>query len=170
MSFTQSVAEELREIRWHKTCCKKAALCGLLFGAQRIEAEKAYVASFNSDVEAIRATELIDAGFFTGEKTEVIASANGGHRVYRVHFSSRSLTGVIFDLDNGRRRSIAEAVGFRCPECETAFLAGAFLAAGFLAGAFLALGASSASPFSAFSSAAFLAAASFASRSSTTRF
>ena len=127
MSFTQSVAEELREIRWHKTCCKKAALCGLLFGAQRIEAEKAYVASFNSDVEAIRATELIDAGFFTGEKTEVIASANGGHRVYRVHFSSRSLTGVIFDLDNGRRRSIAEAVGFRCPECETAFLAGAFL-------------------------------------------
>lgn len=127
MSFTQIVADELREIRWHKTCCKKAALCGLLFGAERIEAEKAYVASFNSDIEAIRATELIDAGFFTGEKTEVVPSANGGHRVYRVYFSSKALTGVIFDLDNGRKGSIAEAVGFRCPECATAFLAGAFL-------------------------------------------
>ena len=71
MSFTQSVAEELRVIRWQKTCCKKAALCGLLFGAQRLDGEKAYVATFNSDVEAVRATELIDAGFFTGEKTEV---------------------------------------------------------------------------------------------------
>ena len=64
MSFTQSVAEELRVIRWHKTCCKKAALCGLLFGAQRLEGAKTYIATFNSDVEAIRASELIDAGFF----------------------------------------------------------------------------------------------------------
>ena len=127
MSFTQSVAEELRVIRWHKTCCKKAALCGLLFGAQRIEGEKTYIATFNSDVEAIRASELIDAGFFTGEKTVVTPAANGGHRVYRVCFSSKALTGVMFDIDNARKNSIAESVGFRCPECEMAFLAGVFL-------------------------------------------
>lgn len=128
MSFTQSVADELRVIRWHKTCCKKAALCGLLFGAQRLEGEKAYVAIFNSDIEAVRATELIDAGFSTGEKTAVVTAANGGHRVYKVNFSSRALTGVIFDLDSAKKRTVAESVGFRCPECEAAFLAGVFLA------------------------------------------
>lgn len=128
MSFTQSVADELRVIRWHKTCCKKAALCGLLFGAQRLEGEKAYVATFNSDIEAVRATELIDAGFSTGEKTAVVTAANGGHRVYKVNFSSRALTGVIFDLDSAKKRTVAESVGFRCPECEAAFLAGVFLA------------------------------------------
>ena len=128
MSFTWDVAEELRVIRWHKTCCKKAALCGLLFGAQRLEGEKTYVATFNSDVEAIRASELIDAGFSSGEKTAVVPAANGGHRVYRVCFSSKALTGVIFDIDNARKGSIGEAVGFRCPECEMAFLAGVFLA------------------------------------------
>lgn len=127
MSFTQSVAQELREIRWHKTCCKKAALCGLLFGAERIDGEKAYVSRFNSTIEATRAAELIDAGFFTGERTEVLPAANGGHRVYKVCFSSKALTGVVFDIDSMRKSSIAEAVGFRCHECESAFLAGAFL-------------------------------------------
>lgn len=127
MSFTQSVSEELREIRWHKTCCKKAALCGLLFGAERIEGEKAYLAKFHSETEAIRASELIDAGFFSGERTQIVPAANGGHRVYRVCFSSKALTGVIYDLDSGKKNSISGAVGFRCPECESAFLAGSFL-------------------------------------------
>lgn len=127
MSFTQKVAGELRTIQVNKTCCKKSFLCGLLYGAERIDSEKAYVAAFYSEEDAHLAAELIDTGFFSGAKSEVRSASRGGHRAYFVKFSSRVLTGVPYELDGGKRSSIPEAVAFRCPECECAFLRGAFL-------------------------------------------
>lgn len=128
MSFTERVAGELRAIQVNKTCCKKSLLCGLLYGAERIDEKKAYFARFYVQTDAQFAAELIDAGFFSGEKSRVVAASRGGHRSYGVEFSSRVLTGVLYDIDGGRKGSIREAVGFRCPECEAAFLRGVFLA------------------------------------------
>ena len=127
ISFTEQIIEELSEQEYHKTCCKKALLCGLLYKSERVEDKRMYTTSFYRFSDAQRTASLIDSSFFTGEKTEIIPFARGGHRAYSISFSSKALTGVLHDIDSGRAQELASAVGFRCPLCMNAFLLGVFI-------------------------------------------
>jgi DNA-binding protein WhiA len=128
MSFTDEIANELCDMSLNKSCCRKAFLCGLIYGAKRVEESKHYMAVFYRQSDAERAARLIDAQFFVGVPTEILTSARGGHKVYTVSFSSKALTGVLSDIDNAKKQTVADAVGFRCAECQSGFLRGVFLA------------------------------------------
>ena len=127
ISFSDKVAEELYALTTAKSCCDKALLCGLLMGAKKVEGSKIHTAFFYRKDDAELAARLIDARFFTGESTEVKDSARGGHKGYAVSFGSKALSAVLLNIDLENKKSVEEAVGFRCPSCLESFLRGVFL-------------------------------------------
>ena len=127
MSFTDSVVEELYTISSSKSCCQKAFVCGMLFGCRKSDEGREYVAEFYRRADAEKAAHIIDTRFSSGVRTDVCEGTRGGHRIYKIQFSSKSLTGVFFDIDEGRRKDIPSAVGFRCPECAASFMRGVFI-------------------------------------------
>ncbi len=127
VSFTDRVARELFEIDTQKSCCDKALLCGLLFGAVRSGESKKSVAFFYRENDARLAARLIDTRFFTGEAAPVEQSARGGHKGYTVAFGSRALFSTLASIDDGRRSTANDAIGFRCSSCLESFLRGVFL-------------------------------------------
>ncbi len=126
MSLNQKIREELKQIPFGKNCCRKAYLCGLLYGAQRCETSKYYAVRLYGEDDAKTAAALIDAHFFTGKKTDIVPTARGGHRAYELSFNSKALCSVFADID-GKGADIGTAVGKRCVECEQSFLRGLFL-------------------------------------------
>lgn len=128
ISFTRQIADELLEQEYHKSCCKKALLCGLLYKCERLGDKREYLTSFYRLEDAERTASLIDSSFFTGVPTEIASTAKGGHRAYSISFSSKALTGVFHDIDSGKKADLPSAVGFRCPSCMNAFFTGAFIA------------------------------------------
>ncbi len=126
MSILQDVYGEISAVKIHKTCCVKAFLCGLLYGAEK-NADKSYIAALYREADARLAADLIDSGFSPREPVEVKKGARGGHRVYTVSFGSRALCSVFASIDARRTQTLIEAVGFRCADCVSAFLRGVFL-------------------------------------------
>lgn len=126
MSFTQQVVEELHTVPIGKSCCQKSFLCGLLFACQKEGDNKIYKAFFYRKEDAQRAAELIDQRFSTGVRTELEASTRGGHRGWRISFSSKALMNIFRDIDD-REGSLDDMIGFRCEECKRAFLRGVFI-------------------------------------------
>ncbi len=126
MSFTEEIACELYDMILSRTCCKKAFLCGLLYGAKKEESTKRYKSFFYRATDAERAAELIDTHFFTGTHTEITNSARGGHRGYTLTFGSKALSTVLSDIDT-REKSAKDAIGFRCEDCQNRFLRGVFM-------------------------------------------
>ena len=58
MSFSTQIIEELLELDFEKTCCKKAFLFGMLFGAQKGEGKRT-VAEFKTEQSAVAAAEIL---------------------------------------------------------------------------------------------------------------
>lgn len=127
MSLTDVIADEISEIEPHKTCCRKALLCGLLYACEPTSEYGIYASSFYRERDAYRATAIIDASFPSKKPTDVNTVSRGGHRAYSVKLSSKSLIGVFSAIDNNTGKDIQTAVGFRCRECEGHFLRGVFL-------------------------------------------
>ncbi len=128
MSLTNEIVEELYlHGRNNKTCCSKAFVCGLLYGAQQNVDDKGYTASFYREKDASLAESIINSRFSSNEGTKRNTSSRGGHKTYTVGFYSKALCSVLFDMDKSKVDSIAEAVGFRCTECVSQFLCGVFM-------------------------------------------
>ncbi len=126
MSLTEQISNELYDFVLNKTCCRKAFLCGLLYGAMSEGDTRQYKSFFYRQTDAEYAASLIDAHFCKGVKTDVIQANRGGHSGYTVSFSSKSLSLAFYEID-GRKKSVADAVGFRCDECQNRFLRGVFI-------------------------------------------
>lgn len=126
MSFTDQVVSELHTLPLGKSCCQKAFLCGLLFACQKDGESKNYSSFFYREEDARRTAELIDQRFFTGAKTELLASARGGHKGWKISVSSKALTNIFRDIDS-QKDEIDNMIGFRCEECRRVFLRGAFI-------------------------------------------
>ena len=127
MSLTDVIAEEISEIEPNKTCCRKALLCGLIYGCEPMSEQGGYTVSFYREKDAIRASRIIDASFPSRTPTEVISISRGGHKAYSISFTSKALSGVFSSVDNGSSPDIRTAVGFRCKDCEGHFIRGVFL-------------------------------------------
>ena len=127
MSLTEQVVEELYSLPLNKSCCQKAFICGMLIGSKKNETGKGYDAFFYRKEDAERAVRIIDTRFSSGGDTEIRPQARGGHRGYCITFTSKALTGILMDIDNGKKTDADTAVGFRCAECGQQFLKGAFI-------------------------------------------
>ncbi len=127
MSLTNDIVKELYTLGQNKTCCSKAFLCGLLYGARQNASAHGYTASFYRESDAHLADSIISSRFASGEKAVIGNSNRGGHKTYTVSFYSKALCSFLFDIDSGRADSLEKAVGFRCPECTSQFLRGIFI-------------------------------------------
>ena len=127
MSFSTSIITELMEAELHKTCCKKALVFGLFFGAIT-EGENAIKAEFRSLDIANKAAEILKKQF---SATPLISEVKrAGRKFYVVSATTKAIHGFLKRADSEERGDISALVGFRCPECSHAFLRGVFMATG----------------------------------------
>lgn len=127
MSFTLEVTAELLSAGETKTCCKKALLYGLFFGARRGEGENTVWAEFRTE-EAARLAEGIMKKQFSAE-TLVTPRVYAGRRQYLLTASTKAVSAYVRALDDeGDERDFSAIVGYRCKECPKEFLRGVFIA------------------------------------------
>lgn len=130
MSFTTDIIDELTSLDYDKTCCRKALLYGLFFGAERIE-KKLVCAEFKTEGSAHLAANVLGRQF--SAEPELFEVRRAGRRFFCVRLNSKPLANYIDSLseeEQSEEKSLSDIVGFRCPACVRSFLAGAFIAVG----------------------------------------
>ena len=130
MSFTTEIIDELVALEYEKTCCRKALLFGLFFGAERIE-KKLVLAEFKTEGAANLATSVLRKQF--SAEPENFEVTRAGRRLFCVRVNSRHIANYIDEINNedqAKDKSLDGTVGFRCPACTRAFLSGAFISCG----------------------------------------
>ncbi len=126
MSFSEKLIAELMDAELQKTCCRKSMLFGLFFGAQP-ENENIIRADFRSYAIALRAAEILKRQF--SASPEITEVRRAGRCFYSVSAVTRALCVFLKKADR-EEGTLAELVGFRCPECAHAFLRGVFVSSG----------------------------------------
>ncbi len=130
MSFTKQIIGELVSLEREKTCCKKALLFGLFFGAERIE-KKLVFAEFKTEESAKLAFDILKRQFSAEPEYQEIKRA--GRCFFGVSVNSKTIANYIDAIsleEQDEEVSLGNTVGFRCPACARAFLAGAFISTG----------------------------------------
>lgn len=130
MSFTIEIINELTRREREKTCCKKAFLFGLFFGAEKISKNEVK-AELKTEQSASIASSILQKQFSAEPKIESIVRA--GRRLYVVTVVSKAIALYIEKIDKGEDiglGGITQIVGFRCEDCKRAFLAGVFVSSG----------------------------------------
>lgn len=130
MSFTVDIIDELASSEYEKTCCKKALLCGIFFAGDRLSKKESSV-ELKTEGSASCAVTILKKQF--SAEPSVCEGVRAGRKYYRVLVDSRAvslyLDRIDRDITDGED-GIRDIVGFRCPDCERAFLAGAFISSG----------------------------------------
>lgn len=130
MSFTVEIIDELVSLEYDKTCCRKALLFGLFFGAERVE-KKLVCAEFKTENSARLALDVLKRQF--SAEPELFEVKRAGRNFYCVKLNSKAIANYIDTIsaeEQGEDKSLFDVVGFRCSGCAKAFLAGAFIAVG----------------------------------------
>lgn len=128
MSFTTDVVSELMEAPQGKTCCRKALLFGLFFGAL-VQENNIIKAEFRSEEIANKAAEILKKQF--SSVPEVSEVRRAGRCFYAVSAQTKAISSFLQNADKlGSPASLSELVGFRCPECAHSFLRGVFISCG----------------------------------------
>ena len=130
MSFTIDIIDELVALEYEKTCCRKALLFGLFFGALRVE-KKQVVAEFKSENAAKLATDVLGRQF--SAEPEQFNITRAGKKFFCVKVDSKPIANYIDNIsaeEQPEENMLSDIVGFRCPSCTRAFLAGAFISSG----------------------------------------
>ena len=126
-SLTEQVVEELNELHLNKSCCHKAYLCGLLYGAQPTGEGREMKTSFYREEDAERAKKLIDTHFSSGASCLIEKRSRGGHKAYELTFDARSVSAAFNSIDKMDTPDLSSLIGFRCSECKQQFLRGMFI-------------------------------------------
>ena len=121
MSFLSDIRDEIVNITYKSTCCRKAFIQGVVSSKARLSGTDV---SFN--VENERHGEFLSKliNEFFGRVPDVSRPRTGG-RCLTVSFSSKSALRYLQSLD-----SDGELFSAKCAGCEAAFLAGFFFAVG----------------------------------------
>ena len=130
MSFTIEIINELTRREREKTCCKKAFLFGLFFGAEKISKNEVR-AEFKTEQSATVAAAILQKQFSAEPAVNSIVRA--GRRLYCVTVTSKAIALYIERIDRGEcigLNGLTQIVGFRCDDCQKAFLAGVFVSSG----------------------------------------
>lgn len=126
-SLTDEVVEELYELPLNKSCCHKAYLCGLLYGAKATGKGREMKASFYRYEDAERAGKIIDVHFSSGTPCAIEQRSRGGHKAYELTFDARSVSTALSAIDKSDAPDLVSLIGFRCPECRQQFFRGVFI-------------------------------------------
>jgi len=124
MSFTTDVINEISQIELQKTCCRKAMLLGLLYGAS-VE-DRRVTARLRDAKIADTAAQILSRQFSSTPQVAQVSAA--GRRFTEVAATSKAVAAFLQSLDRGSDKPLSELVGFRCEDCAGAFLRGAFIA------------------------------------------
>ena len=130
MSFTLDIIEELTSHEPEKSCCRKAFLFGLFFGAEKLFKTEVK-AEFKTEQSAALASSILQKQFSVEPNFEPIVRA--GRKMFWVSATSNSLASYIEKIDCEKNHSVdelTEVVGFRCIDCRRAFLSGIFITSG----------------------------------------
>lgn len=128
MSFTTDVINELMTADIGKTCCRKAMIFGLFFGAEISEGRTVRAIFRDIDV-AEKAAEILKKQF--SATPELCEKSVAGRQVYSVSARTKAITLFLESVEqSGEQDTLASLVGFRCDECAHAFLRGVFIAGG----------------------------------------
>lgn len=126
MSFTTDVCEELLAFQTDKKCCKKAMLCGLLWGCKIEEnGGKKLTALFKTAHGAEQAVFLIESRYGAFADIEEIAKV--GRKYWRISTDCLPLLDLFSKIDAYCGDKIWEIMGFKCSSCRASFLRGAFI-------------------------------------------
>lgn len=116
------------ELELSKTCCRKAFLLGLFFGAQT-EQNNRIMAEFRSEEIAKAALEILKRQF--SSEPELIKVGRAGRYFWRVEATTKALCSFLQTADKkGGEAQLSSLAGFRCAACPNSFLRGVFLAVG----------------------------------------
>lgn len=132
MSFTTDVISEIILSEKSKTCCKKAFLYGLFFGAT-VDDQRNVCARFKTEESALAACRILERQFST--EVRPVAVIRAGRPEFSVCVRTRALLSFLQaqalpTADAGAERELSDLVGFRCAECSAAFLGGVFVSVG----------------------------------------
>lgn len=130
MSFTTEIIDELVAVPRDKTCCRKALLYGLFFGAERIE-KKLVLAEFKTEGSAKLAFDILKNQF--SAEPESFETVRAGRKLFCIKVNSKAIANYIDEIDleeQAKDKSLHGIIGFRCPNCIYAFIAGAFISCG----------------------------------------
>lgn len=131
MSFTLDIINELTEREPEKTCCKKAFLLGLFFGAEKISKTEVR-AELKTEQSANLAVSILKKQFSAEPTVEPIVRA--GRRMYWVTVNSKVISTYLERIDQNENMSfdeLSKIVGFiKHFECKNHFLAGVFVSSG----------------------------------------
>lgn len=127
MSFLEQVRTELINLPLKKNCCKKALVAGYLLNCDQGTKNKIEATFLNED-SATYISELLRSVYSC--EVDVTSIQKPGRTYKKISFSSRSVCSFLQDIDNDTDLSVSEALPFKCPACEQAFLRGVFLSCG----------------------------------------
>lgn len=128
MSFTTDVIKELLDAPLPKTCCRKAMLYGMLFGATRLDKNEVFV-EFRTYESAQKAAQILKNQFSLEVGIQEIARA--GRRFFTISAKSKAISNFLDEIDNDlTEKSLSQIVGFRCADCSSAFVRGVFVSSG----------------------------------------
>lgn len=130
MSFSLDIIDELVSKEYERTCCKKAFVFGLFFGAEKLFKTEVK-AEFKTESSANFAISLLKKQFLSEPIFQPIVRA--GRHMFWVTVSSKSLSHYVEKIDreeNISAKELENIVGFRCENCKKAFLAGVFVTSG----------------------------------------
>lgn len=125
MSFTDEVINELMQIDTAKTCCRKAMLFGMLYGAHR-RGDREITAFFRNADIAERAATILKKQFSAEPRVTELTRA--GRRMVSVFAETKAIATFLDGADSAEEKTLDVLVAFRCPECVHAFLRGVFIA------------------------------------------
>ena len=128
MSFTTDITNELLGVQMSKTCCRKAMLFGMLFGARRFEGNM-IIGEFKLSDSAQRAAQILGAQFSLNVEPKEITRV--GRKLFELNFKSKAIANFLDEMDSRTNsKPLSLIVGFRCADCAHAFLRGVFISSG----------------------------------------
>lgn len=137
MSFCTHIKDELGSLQPKTTCCRKALLYGLLYGAAlptctgekllvRMPVPSGTTVDYATYVSGLLKSQY---GLFVTPQKET----RGAHRYLQFHIDHKPTVKTLFRLSDASQvdaTMIPNTVGFRCDECASHFLRGIFLTTG----------------------------------------
>ena len=129
MSFTMTVIDELTEREREKTCCKKAFLFGLFFGAEKISG-RTVRAELKTEHSALCAIDILKKQFSAEPIYE--SGVRAGRKMHWVSVDSKAIAIYVDRLNKGfsENNNLKDMIGLRCEDCKRALLAGLFMSSG----------------------------------------
>lgn len=130
MSFTHEVIDELLVAKTAKTCCRKALVYGLFFGARLEESVKNRIfLELRTEKAATLANDILARQF--SSVAEVREYVRAGRKYWSLTLSSKALSSYIRALSDPEDKALLhELVGYRCEECSGCFMRGVFIGYG----------------------------------------